>query len=145
MAQTQKKQSNNYDIVLVGGGSAGITTAARSSRAAQRSSLHAAAAANQVRRCTAKIMYLADSYFRKSGVRKNSQVVFCTARGSDLLRKEVHGYAKQSPEAQGDCDPLQAQSGSAAPEDERSSLQEHDPRDTTELAAGEQRWMGGGR
>jgi sulfide:quinone oxidoreductase len=26
-----------------------------------------------------KIMYLADSYFRKSGVRKNSQVVFCSS------------------------------------------------------------------
>src|SRR5258708_19759105 len=28
-----------------------------------------------------KIMYLADSYFRKSGVRKNSGVVFCGAAG----------------------------------------------------------------
>jgi sulfide:quinone oxidoreductase len=28
-----------------------------------------------------KIMYLADSYFRKSGVRKNSEVVFCSAAG----------------------------------------------------------------
>src|SRR5258708_17912878 len=29
-----------------------------------------------------KIMYLADSYFRKSGVRKNSEVVFCSAAGA---------------------------------------------------------------
>jgi len=29
-----------------------------------------------------KIMYLADSYFRKSGVRENSEVVFCSAAGA---------------------------------------------------------------
>src|SRR5258708_20164397 len=29
-----------------------------------------------------KIMYLADSYFRKSGVRKNSKVVFCSPAGA---------------------------------------------------------------
>jgi sulfide:quinone oxidoreductase len=46
-----------------------------------------------------KIMYLADSYFRKSGVRKNFRGGILQRSGSDLLRKEVRGFAQQSSEA----------------------------------------------